>query len=356
MTEEATLKPPTEEPAAEAPVSPPARPPRRRLALVLGTLAILLLAGAQAWHWYEAREQFQQLRSEVAEQLRQSQNRAQTAESVARDTQQAVQTLQQATAGLEARLLEAQSHQEAVETLYQELARNRDDWLLAEAEQTLAIAVQQLQLAGNVQAALTALQTVDARLARPDRPEFLSIRKVLARDIAKLQSAPTLDVSGMTLRLDQLVERVDDLPVVVEAQPHAAPAAGNAAEEGAWWQQALHSAWDEIKQLVRVERLDAHDPTLLAPEQRYFLRENLKLRLLHARLALLQRDEAAFRNDLQMSQNWLQRYFDTRDPKVVGALQTVEQLRAAAVDVELPSITDSLNAVRSYKLPQERTE
>jgi uroporphyrin-3 C-methyltransferase len=295
------------------------------------------------------------MRSEVAAQLRDNRDEAKAARVIASDVQESLRELQSTTAGIELKLLESQGQQDALESLYQEMNRSRDDWLLAEAEQTLNIAAQQLQLAGNVRAALTALQTVDARLARPDRPQFLSVRKVLARDIQRLQSAPMLDVTGMTLRLDQILENIDAMPIVVEAHPHeTAPGAEKAAVGSIWWKDALYSGWAEIKQLIRVERLDAQDPTLLAPDQRYFLRENLKLRLLHARLALLQRDEQAFRNDLQASVSWFKRYFDTSDQTTANALAALEQMREAAVAVELPSIADSLNAVRGLKAPQER--
>jgi uroporphyrin-3 C-methyltransferase/uroporphyrinogen III methyltransferase/synthase len=105
---------------------------------------------------------------------------------------------------------------------------------------------------------------------------------------------------------------------------------------------------------VRVQRLDAADASLLAPESRYFLRENLKLRLLHARLALLQRDESAFRADIRAAQDWLKRYFDPRQRAVQNAAQTLAQLGTAAVNVELPTIAESLNAVRTLKVPRER--
>ena len=326
---------------------------RRRGAGVLAFVTVVL-ALALAWIWWDTGRQLEHMRSEVAAQLRDNRDEAKAARVIANDVQEALRALQGTTAGIELKLLESQGQQEALESLYQEMNRSRDDWLLAEAEQTLSIAAQQLQLAGNVRAALTALQTVDARLARPDRPQFLAIRKVLARDIQRLQSAPTLDVTGMTLRLDQMLENIDTMPIVVEAHPRETPGAETTAAEGVWWKDALYSGWAEIKQLIRVERLDAQDPTLLAPDQRYFLRENLKLRLLHARLALLQRDEQAFRNDLQAGISWFKRYFDTSDQTTAGALAALEQMREAAVAVELPSIADSLNAVRNLRAPQER--
>ena len=105
---------------------------------------------------------------------------------------------------------------------------------------------------------------------------------------------------------------------------------------------------------MRVQRLDAADPSLVAPENRFYLRENLKLRLLHARIALLQRDEAAFRGDIRAAQAWLNRWFDVRQKPVATAAQTLAQLAAAAVNVDLPTIADSLNAVRTLKIPREK--
>ncbi len=339
-------------PAPEQPTPPPRRGTRSAYATVL-TIAILAVAAALAWHWHDARRQLDTLRGEMAQQLRESRDEARAARVIAGDVQEGLRQLQSTIGAMEVKLLSAQSQQEALDSLYQELSRSRDDWMLAEAEQTLNIASQQLQLAGNVGAALTALQSVDARLAQSGGARFLSIRKVLARDIERLKAAPGVDAAGMTLRIDQILERIERMPIAIEAHPPATPATPGVAEE-VWWKQTLSSAWNEIKQLVRVERLDSDDPTLLAPEQRYFLRQNLKLRLLHARLALLQRDEQAFRNDLQAAIDWLQRYFDARDDAVAHSLTTLRELRQAAVDVELPSIGDSLNAVRSAKLAQER--
>lgn len=356
MTEEAnsTGLPPQLPATPDKPLAAP-RARRGGTGMALMLLIAALLTAALAWHWWNTRELFDGMRNEVARQLRDSRDEAHAARVIARDVQESLRQLQSTTAGIEIKMLESQGHQDALESLYQEMSRNRDEWVLAEVEQTLSIAAQQLQLAGNVSAALAALQAVDARLASPERPQFLSIRKLLARDIQRLQSVPTLDVTGMTLRLDQMLENVDAMPIVVEAHLQEGPAAENAVTAEAWWQDALYSAWSEIKQLVRVERLDAHDPTLLAPEQRYFLRENLKLRLLHARLALLQRDEQAFRNDLQASVNWLKRYFDTRDQSVTNALTALGQMHEAAVAIDLPSIADSLNAVRELKQAPERT-
>src|SRR5512134_1575937 len=322
-----------------------------RPAIVVPAIAIAALA----WGWWSTRAELAAVREEVALRLRDAGSETKEARIVAREAQEAVRDVQAKIGALEAKQLESQSQQLALESLYQELSRSRDDWVLAEVEQTLAIAAQQLQLAGNVRAALAALQTADARLARSDRPQFIGLRKVIARDIERLKAAPDLDVAGMTLRIDQVIAAVDQLPLLADGRPPAADAkqAPPAADAG-WWQRSWRSVWEEFKGLVRVQRLDAADSSLLAPESRYFLRENLKLRLLHARLALLQRDELAFRSDIRAALGWINRYFDTRQKTVAIAAQTLAQLNVASVNVELPSIADSLNAVRTFKMPRER--
>jgi uroporphyrin-3 C-methyltransferase len=339
--------------APQQPMLPPVRS-KREAWLRRAVVALAVCAAALAWGWWSTRADLAAVRDEVAQRLRDAGNEAKEARVVAREAQEAVREAQAKIGALEAKQLESQSQQLALESLYQELSRSRDEWVLAEVEQTLAIAAQQLQLAGNVRAALAALQTADARLARSDRPQFLSLRKVLARDIERLKAAPDLDVAGMTLRIDQVIAAVDQLPLLADGRPVPEPKAAAQEEPGGAWQRWWQAAWEEFKGLVRVQRLDAADASLLAPESRYFLRENLKLRLLHARLALLQRDEPAFRADIRASQDWLKRYFDPRQRAVQNAAQTLAQLGTAAVNVELPTIAESLNAVRTLKVPRER--
>lgn len=349
MTTDTNTAVPADEPSAP----PPRRGHSGSTPAAALTLAVVALAAALAWNWYDTRRQFDALRAEVAQQLRDSRDEARAARVTATDVQEGLRQVQSSLGAIEVKLLDAQSQQEALDSVYQELSRSRDDWLLAEAEQTLDIAVQQLQLAGNVRAALTALQSVDARFARSGSAQFLAVRKVLARDIEKLKASPGVDVAGMTLRIDRALERIDGMPLAVEATPPPS-SAGDLATQARWWEQALGAAWGELRDLIRVERLDSRDLSLLAPQQRYFLRQNLKLRLLHARVALLQRDEQAFRNDMRACIDWLQAYFDTQDAAVAQVLTTLRELQQAAVDVKLPDINDSLNAVRGAKLARER--
>jgi len=146
-------------------------PPRSRSA-TLALIAVLLAAALATLYWLDARNRIAATQDELARRLRDVEHDAREARSIARLAQEGMREAQVKVAQLEARLAETESQRLALEALYQDLSRNRDEWQLAEIEQVLAIASQQLQLAGNVRAALLALQLADARLAKADRPQF----------------------------------------------------------------------------------------------------------------------------------------------------------------------------------------
>ena len=218
----------------------------------------------------------------------------------------------------------------------------------------LAIASQQLQLAGNVRAALLALQLADARLAKADRPQFVPVRRALARDIERLKALPVLDIAAMSSRIDSLVAGVDSLPLAFEER--SAPVKEKApAQDGGFWSRLGSEVWSEVKQLVVVRPVGTSEPPLVPPPQAYFLRENLRLRLLNARLSLLVRDEAGYREDLRAADAWIRRYFDVRGKHTSDALAQLKQLSAASISFEMPTISESLDAVRGFTSRRTRT-
>jgi uroporphyrin-3 C-methyltransferase len=342
------------EPAAAAATAPAA--PRRLPRLLAG--ALVLLAVVVAALWLDTRGRIGATQEELARRLHDIETESREARSLGRQAQEGLRDAQAKIGALEAKLAESQNQQVALEALYQELARNRDEWQLAEIEQVLAIAQQQLQLSGNVRAALLALQLAEGRLSRADRPQFLPVRRALARDIDRLKSLPALDVPGLSLSLDRLVAGVDALPLAFDERierPNGAKArAGAQVPEEGFLERLGGDLWRELRQLVVVRRVDAPEAPLLPPQQAWFLRENLKLRLLNARLALLTRDEAGYREDLRTAQQWIQRYFDARAKGSQAALAQIRQLSSASVSFEPPSIADSLEAVRGFKSRRER--
>jgi uroporphyrin-3 C-methyltransferase len=333
----------------------PERKPSNARRIAIAALAAAVLA-LLAWVWLDARERIGATQEQLARRLRDIEADARDARSLARQAQEATREMQAKLGALQGKLADAQSQQVALEALYQDLSRNRDELQLAEIEQVLAIAAQQLQLSGNVRAALLALQLAESRLSRTDRPQFVAVRRALARDIERLKALPPVDLPAVSRQLDALVAGVDALPLgldgrVERAEHKPKPAAG---EQDAVSRMAAE-LWSEIRQLVVVRRVDAPEPPLLAPTQAYFLRENLRLRLLNARMALLSRDQAAFQEDLRVAQLWLQRYFDTRARPTQAAQAQLRQLQAAALNFEPPpSISDSLEAVRGYKSRRDR--
>ena len=326
--------------------------PRSRTPILL-LIAIAFACALATLYWLDARSRIGATQEELARRLRDIEHDAREARSIARQSQDGMRDAQLKVAQLEARLTESQSQQLALEALYQELSRNRDEWQLAEIEQVLAIASQQLQLAGNVRAALLALQLAEARLAKTDRPQFIPVRRALARDIERLKALPVLDIAAMSARIDSLVAGVDSLPLAFEERSER-PAASQDAKDKGFWSRLGSEVWSEVKQLVVVRQVGSSEPPLLPPPQAYFLRENLRLRLLNARLSLLTRDEAGYREDLRAAQAWIQRYFDVRGKQSADALAQLKQLSATSISFEMPTISESLDAVRGFKSRRSR--
>ena len=320
------------------------------LLIALAVLAIVVIG----WQWYDSRVQVAALKEELARRLADAEIRNKETSNNARDSRERVRELSGKVETLESGLADSQNQQVALEALYQQLSRNSDEWALAEIEQTLTIAAQQLQLAGNVKAAILALQNADMRLQRLDRPQLAPLRKVIERDIERLSVAPHVDVVGLSAKIDGLVEAVDTLPLAMQQRPPPQPAASPVPDEGNALARLGREMWQDLRSLVRIQTVDRPEVPLLDPAQAFFLRENLKLRLLSARIALLQRDEKTYRSDLQAARHWLERFYDIRERNLANTLAVVRQLAEVRIGVDVPEISASLNAVRDYKLTREK--
>ncbi len=339
--------------AASAALAPPGgalRSASSWLALFAVLLSLIALIGA-AWLYVNA----ETLRQTVGEKLADSGAQSGQNSAALKQLQAQFNESQSRVAQLEGKLADMQTQRIALEEMARELARTPDDWLLAEIEQTLDIAAQQLQLAGNVRAAVTALQTADARLARADKTQTLPLRRALNKDLEKLKALPLVDASGISIKLDNLASLVDSLPLIVA---ESAPSARSADKQGAtpqgWMQRVSHDFWDEIRQLVRIREIEGVELALLTPEQSYFLRENLKLRLLSARHAMLAHDETSYKEDLKQAREWLNRYFDPKAKVNVASSALLKQLSESAISVAVPDINASINAVRQARAAREK--
>jgi uroporphyrin-3 C-methyltransferase len=337
--------------------------------MLLGAVALAVVALAVTT--YVGHRDRNALRQELAQLLASADDLGRQSQLLALGAQRTVRELEVALAAVEARLGESQSQQLALEALYQDLARGRDEAALAEIEQSLIAANQQLVLAGNVKVALIALQSSDARLARIDRAQLAPLRRALARDIERLQGVPLVDAPGIALRLDRAVAAIDALTVgpvtQADAIDRSAPpssggsaADGSAPPAGSGWRAALARAFaefkDEFRQLASIRRIDQDALPLIPPQQAWFLRENLRLRLLSARIALLARDQPGFRGDVSAARLWIGRYFDARDTSVSALAETLRELERAEIRIELPDIGASIEAVRVLRASRDRRQ
>jgi len=240
------------------------------------------------------------------------------------------------------------------------MARSRDENVLADVEAAVRVAQQQSAITGSADALVTTLKQVDERLSRYAQPRLERVRRAVAQDLEKARAAGATDIPLLSIRLDEVIRQVDELPLLSAvdrrgAQRAAAPArpasAASAAAPG-WsdglgerWREMLDQAWAEARALVRVTRIDVPEAMLVAPEQAFFLRENLKLRLLNARLALLSRQFDIAQSDLRDAQSALERYFDRSSRRVSAALDGVRQIAAQARTVAVPRPDATLAAI-----------
>lgn len=351
---EQTASPPAPEEARPGKQAPTWRSRWQNPWLIIALLAL----GLAAWQWVETRIRLAKTQQELTRRLAATDTLVKENLVLSRQSQEQLVSLQGKFGELESKLAESKSQQDTLEQLYQDLARNRDEWALAEIEQGVTLAAQQLQLAGNIQGAVLALQSAEARLAASNRPTFIALGKVLARDLERLRALPQIDLPGMNAQLESVIAAGENLPLAVDSRPRDDATSGStvspqpppALTSLAYWQRLAADFWHELRDLVRIQRFDREEPALLAPEQVFFLRENLKLRLLSARLALLAHDQWNFRNELRQAEFWLNRYFDAREKSVQIAQETLKQLSATEISIELPNLNESLSAIKRLKL------
>ncbi|MDI9331116.1 MAG: uroporphyrinogen-III C-methyltransferase [Alphaproteobacteria bacterium] len=254
----------------------------------------------------------------------------------------------------EAKITEINLQRTQLDQLMQSLSRARDENLVADFESALRLAEQQTQLTGSLQPLVAALRTVEQRLGKQANPRFSNLQRAVTRDLERLTAVSLLDTPGMLVRLDGLIAQLEDLPLLnAVGVATSVPASDNLSSgwqraiSSDWWGRVLSGLWDDVRGLVRISRIDQPDAALLAPEQSFFLRENLKLRMLNARLGLLSRQFDSARMDLQTTQRDLTRYFDTQNRLGKQALEQLQQMQSEIKQVKLPRIDETFTALET---------
>jgi len=321
---------------------------------MLLALMSLGIAGFALWQAYEWRTQYVSLREDVARRLQQSDQAAGESRAHAQQERESLNTILGKIGALESQLGKSEGHAAALEALYQQFSRSQEDRIIAEVQQAVAVAGQQLQYAGNVEMALIALRAAHARLEQNDHGQFTALRHALRTDIEKLSQQGMLDMPGTALRLEDVLEKIDSLPLAYYGEVPANKSFGRPVRGGEGTADFIRGLagdiWAELRSLVKFERLDTEtEPVLLAPEQSAFLRENVKIRLLTARLAMLARDGSTYAADLRQARNWIERFFDMRNESVKGVVEELRVLEAMPVGVIRYELIESAAAVRRFQ-------
>ena len=338
----------------------------RKWALVVAALAAAaLLVSGLLW------QKLGNIQEELARRSTDSGAQAIEARTLARQAQEATREFAARLALQETRISEVSLQRTQLEELMQSLSRSRDENLVVDIESALRLAQQQAQLTGSAEPLIAALRSAEQRLSRAAQPRLNPLQRSIAKDMDRIKAASLTDVPVLLIKLDELSRLVDDLPIAnalvdngsaraaapPDAAPLPTPQTGIEKDEKpmapgfdklalqAWFQRLLESVRDEARKLLRVSRIDHPEAALLAPEQSFFLRENLKLKLLNARLALLSRQSDTARSDLASASVWLIKYFDPASRKTQTATQLLQQVQGQLKTSELPRLDETMAAL-----------
>ena len=336
-------------PVATEPTAPQRLFASRRL---LGAVALLAVAGVlgSVLVW----QKLSNIQQQLARQSADAGSQAMEARATAKQAQELALDTAAKMAVTEAKLAEVALQRTQLEELMQSLSRSRDENLVVDIDSALRLAQQQAQLTGSIEPLLAALKSADLRIARAAQPRLTSLQRAVARDVARIKATALADTPSLLVKLDELVVLTDELPIANAVGAASSQVAGKATDSSKkkteetpppWWLRLGSVALDEFRNLARVSRVEDPDAALLSPEQSFFLRENLKLRLLTARLGLLSRQVESARADLATAGTAMTRYLDTGSRKTQTAQALLQQVQGQMRSLEVPRIDDTLSAL-----------
>ena len=246
-----------------------------------------------------------------------------------------------------------------VDQAYQQLVKSRHQWLVDEIEFSLNVATQQLLLTGNKEATIKSLKSIESRLNQFDKPELVPLKQAISTDLIALsQGASNVNITSTAVMISSLEGRVDGLKTLLEGvltKPDAPDAASN--PNVSWWQNVWNGIKDSFKGLVEVRKLDNKDAMLISPEQSEYLKENIRLHLVSARIALMQQQSELYKSELQAVDTAMRRYYDTNDKLTkdwLADLAQVQQVQLGGNPAD--GLKNSLAAVQQFQQQnQEQT-
>jgi len=230
---------------------------------------------------------------------------------------------------------------------------SRTDWLLAESRHLINIANHQSQLNNNKAAAVVALETANQRLGQIDNPSIGAVRQVISDTIIALRNTAQPDVASIAQAIANLERDVNKLQEIApgshpDQTSTQAPAPVDIDVSDT--ESFFSKVWHDIQSLVVIRRASSEDaPVLLPPGQRFFLQQNLRLKLEAARIALLSGDTATFHSSLKTSRNWLNTYFDMSNTTAANMLTTLSPWESIELRPTLPNSDNALRALAQWQ-------
>jgi uroporphyrin-3 C-methyltransferase len=327
--------------AAPAPAAPGAVVVARGLMYALiGLAALALVTSGLLW------QKLSNIQEQLARQSQEAGTTAVEARTIAKQAQELARDTAARQAVLDTRLAEVALQRSQVEDLIQSLSRSRDENTVVDIDSSLRLAQQQAQVTGSVEPLLAALRSADQRLERGG-PRLARLRAAVLRDIDRIKGSSVTDIPSLLARIDEIARQVDEAPLANAVAPATAASARRKEPPPklSWWDQALADLRDEARSLVRVSRIDEPEAVLVAPEQSFFVRENIKLKLLNARLEVLSRQMESARSDVVSASAALRKYFDPNSRRTQALLQQLQQVQSQLRTTELPRIDETLAAL-----------
>lgn len=357
--------------AYQAPAQPPAtQHSSNKTGTALSLLALLISLAAGGGVWYLWQQQHNSPQNDSQQALRQQLSTVQqTLEKQQQQQQQFASTLTQQDSALKQTRETLQQDKQQLPQLTQRLdqiekklatlsGRDNQTWLLAQADFLVKMAGRKLWNEQDVTTAGALLKSADVSLAEMNDPGVLKIRKALTEDIGQLSAIAPVDYDGITLKLNQLMNQVDALPL---AEDHIAPALSDKAREeqkavsGSWqeWRQNLRKSWqDFMHNFVTIRRRDQTAAPLLAPDQTIYLRENVRAQLLIATQAVTRYQQTVYDKALKNVAEWIPAYFNQKRPETQAFMKTLQELQQQAIALKLPEQLHSLPLLQ--KIAQDR--
>ena len=345
------------------PVAPRTQTVVKKSGTGLSLLAILIALGVGGAGYYFGQQQvdeFQQKLTALEAQINNKTVVSAPAQDVKFDTTQLAQleSANKATQNKIAQveeLINAKSHElvglqsQINKVSAQANAQQPTDWLFSEADFLLNNALRKLVLDNDVDTAVSLLKLTDETLAKVNNSQSAAIRSAINQDLKQLLSVTGIDQNAVMQKLSQLANTVDELPVLDVNFGDDQNATKLSDSLSDWAENAEKSATSFLNHFIRISPKHGADrKELLAPNQDIYLRENIRLRLQLAIMAVPRQQNELYKQSLEAVASWIRSYFDTNAEVTQSFLKSVDELSELSIYVDVPSQLQSLSMLDKY--------